>query len=103
MLSKVLSGANVGLTAVPVTIEVDVSNGGLPGFLIVGLADTAIQEAKERVRAAVRNSSLSFPPKRITVNLAPADLPKEGPVFDLGMAIAILFSSGQLAVNTDDT
>lgn len=96
MLSKVLSGANIGLKAVPVTVEVDVASQGLPSFTIVGLADRAIEEAKERVRAALRNSNIDFPPKRITVNLAPADLPKEGPIYDLAIAIGIMISSGQL-------
>src|SRR5260221_1819037 len=98
MLAKVLSGAHVGLTAVPVTVEVDISSAGLPGFIIVGLADTAIQEAKERVRAAIRNSNIDFPPKKITVNLAPADLPKEGPIFDLAIAVGIMLGTGQLEV-----
>lgn len=103
MLSKVLSGANVGLNAVPVTVEVDVASFGLPTFTIVGLADRAIEEAKERVRAALRNSNIDFPPKRITVNLAPADLPKEGPAFDLAIAVGIMISSGQLETLTDTT
>lgn len=96
MLAKVLSGANVGLNALPVTVEVDIASQGLPNFTIVGLADRAIEEAKERVRAALRNSEIDFPPKRITVNLAPADLPKEGPLYDLPIAVGIMIASGQL-------
>ena len=96
MLAKVLSGANVGLIAVPVTVEVDIASYGLPAFHIVGLADRAIEEAKERVRSAIRNTGADIPPKRITINLAPADLPKEGPVFDLAIAIGILIGSGQM-------
>lgn len=103
MLAKVLSGANVGFDALPVTVEVDIASLGLPSFTIVGLADRAIEEAKERVRSAIRNSQAHFPPKRITVNLAPADLPKEGPVFDLPLAIGILIGSGQLENNLSDT
>lgn len=103
MLAKVLSGANVGIDALPVTVEVDIAAQGLPAFTIVGLADRAVEEAKERVRSALRNSGADFPPKRITVNLAPADLPKEGPVFDLSIAVGLLLSSGQLMVDTKDS
>lgn len=102
MLAKVLSGANVGLNALPITVEVDIANQGLPSFTIVGLADRAIEEAKERVRAALRNSGIDFPPKKITVNLAPADLPKEGPLFDLPIAIGILIASGQIEPLVED-
>ncbi len=103
MLAKVLSGANVGLQALPVTVEVDIAAQGLPSFTIVGLADRAIEEAKERVRSAIRNSKAEFPAKRITVNLAPADLPKEGPLFDLPIAIGLLIASGQIAPSLDGT
>ncbi|OGY29334.1 MAG: magnesium chelatase [Candidatus Woykebacteria bacterium RIFCSPHIGHO2_12_FULL_45_10] len=96
MLSKIYSGAIVGLGAVPITVEVDIATQGLPSFTIVGLPDKAIDESKERVRAALKNSGADFPAKRITVNLAPADLPKEGPSYDLPIAIGILLSSGQL-------
>ena len=78
MLAKVNSCAIVGLEGARVEVEVDISP-GLPSFTIVGLPDTAVQEARERVRAAIRNSGCTFPTKRITVNLAPADLRKEGP------------------------
>ncbi len=103
MLAKVVSGANVGLDCVPVTVEVDIASQGLPSFTIVGLADRAVEEAKERVRAALRNCGANFPPKRITVNLAPADLPKEGPAFDLPIALGVLVASGQLESKLDET
>ncbi|MEK7616687.1 MAG: YifB family Mg chelatase-like AAA ATPase [Patescibacteria group bacterium] len=93
MLSKVFSGANIGLDSVVVTAEVDVAAKGLPSFTIVGLADRAVEESKERVRAAIRNSKEDFPSKKITVNLAPADLPKEGPSFDLPIALGLLLSA----------
>ena len=80
MLARVLSCAVVGLDSALVEVEVDLSQ-GLPAFTIVGLPDTAVNEVKERVRAAVRNSGLQFPMRRITVNLAPADLRKEGPPY----------------------
>lgn len=96
MLAKVNSAAVVGLDAVHVDVEVDIASQGLPAFTIVGLPDKAVEEAKERVRSAIKNSGAEFPAKRITVNLAPADLPKEGPWFDLPIAIGILLASGQL-------
>lgn len=96
MLAKVLSAAIVGLNAVPVEVEVDIASQGLPNFFIVGLPDKAVDEAKERVRSALRNSGADFPARRITVNLAPADLPKEGPSYDLPIALGILIASGQL-------
>jgi magnesium chelatase family protein len=92
----------VGLEGAIVEVEVDIA-AGLPAFNIVGLPDTAVQEARERVRAAVRNSGLTFPQKRITVNLAPADLRKEGPTYDLPIAVGILISSEQLAAEVSDT
>jgi len=97
MLAKVTSGATVGLEAKLVTVEVDIASSGLPSFTIVGLPDKAVEESKERVRAAIKNSGAEFPTKRITVNLAPADLPKEGPSYDLPIALGILAASGQLA------
>ncbi|MFZ2025329.1 MAG: YifB family Mg chelatase-like AAA ATPase [Microgenomates group bacterium] len=96
MLAKVYSGAITGLTATPVVIEVDIASQGLPSFTIVGLPDKAIEESKERVRAAIRNSGAEFPVKRITVNLAPADLPKNGPAYDIPIALGILLASGQV-------
>jgi magnesium chelatase family protein len=100
MLAKVSSCAVVGLDGEVVEVEVDISQ-GLPAFAIVGLPDTAVQEAKERVRAAVRNSGHNFPLKRITVNLAPADLRKEGPAYDLPIAVGILMASGQVPASGD--
>ena len=95
MLAKVNSCAIVGLEGAKVEVEVDISP-GLPSFTIVGLPDKAVQEARERVRSAIRNSGCSFPTKRITVNLAPADLRKEGPAYDLPIAVGILISSEQV-------
>lgn len=85
----------LGIDAVPVEVEVDVS-AGLPGFSIVGLPDTAVQEARERVRVAITNSGYKFPTKKVIVNLAPANLRKEGPAFDLPIALAILAVSDLL-------
>ncbi len=96
MFAKIFSGAVVGLDAVPVYVEVDIASQGLPSFSIVGLPDKAVEESKERVRAAIKNSGAEFPAKRITVNLAPADLPKAGPSYDLPIALGILIASGQL-------
>jgi magnesium chelatase family protein len=95
MLAKVMSCAVVGLEGAIVEVEADISP-GLPSFTIVGLPDTAVQEARERVRAAIRNSGCIFPNRRITVNLAPADLKKAGPAYDLPIAIGILLSSEQV-------
>jgi len=96
MLAKVFSAAVVGLDGVKVEVEVDIQNQGLPSFTIVGLPDKAVEEAKERVRSAIKNTGCDFPQKRITVNLAPADLPKEGAAYDLPIAIGILIASGQV-------
>ncbi len=99
MLAKVKTAAVVGLEGQMVDVEVDISN-GLPSMTIVGLADAAVQEARERVRAAIRNSGFAFPMKRIVVNLAPADLRKAGPAYDLPIAIGILLSSEQVSADT---
>jgi magnesium chelatase family protein len=85
MLAKARSCAVIGLEGAIVEVETDISP-GLHSFTIVGLPDTAVQESRERVRAAIRNSGYEFPMKRITVNLAPADLKKEGPAYDLPIA-----------------
>ena len=98
MLAKVISCAVVGLEGAIVEVEVDISP-GLPSFTIVGLPDTAVQEARERVRAAIRNSGFAFPMKRIVVNLAPANLKKAGPAYDLPIAAGILLSSEQLSAD----
>lgn len=97
MLSKILSGANIGLDSVLVSVEVDVSTSGLPSLTIVGLADRAVEESKERVRSAIRNAGAEFPNHKITINLAPADLPKEGPAYDLPIALGLLVASGQIS------
>ena len=89
MLAKVLSGAILGIDAYIVEVEVDIAQ-GLPVFATVGLPDGAVKESKERVKSAIKNSGYDFPPKRITVNLAPADVKKEGAGFDLPMAVGIL-------------
>lgn len=94
-LACVFSRARLGLLSPLVTVEVHISN-GLPAFGIVGLAETTVRESKDRVRSAIINCGFEFPAKKITVNLAPADLPKEGGRFDLPIAIGILVASGQL-------
>lgn len=101
MLAKITSGAVVGLEAVRVTVEVDIASSGLPSFTIVGLPDKAVEESRERVRAAIKNSGAEFPAKRITVNLAPADLPKIGPAYDLPIAVGILVASEQLILSKE--
>jgi len=95
VLANTQTCAVIGLDGFVVQVEVDISP-GLPAFNIVGLPDAAVQEAKERVRAALRNSNCEFPLRRITVNLAPADLKKEGPSYDLPIAVCMLLSSGQI-------
>jgi magnesium chelatase family protein len=99
MLAKIQSCAVIGLEGAIVEVEVDLSN-GLAAFTIVGLPDAAVNESRERVRSAIKNSGCLFPFKRITVNLAPADLRKEGPSYDLPLAIGILLASGQ--INPDE-
>jgi len=94
-IAKVKSCAVFGLDAHPVEVEVDIGR-GLPSFSIVGLPDKAIDESKDRVRSAIKNSGLVFPDKRLTVNLAPADIKKEGPTYDLPIAVSILLAGGQI-------
>ncbi len=103
MLAKVFSGATVGLDCVPIEVEIDIASSGVPCFTIVGLPDKAVEEAKERVRSALKNSGADFPAKRITVNLAPADLPKEGPAYDLPIALGLLIASEQLKADVSDS
>ncbi len=98
MLSKVTGFVLDGLSGYPVTVEVD-TNAGLPVFEMVGLPDAAVKESKERVRSAIKNSGKVFPNHRITVNLAPADIRKEGVGLDLPIAVGIVVASGQVAVN----
>jgi magnesium chelatase family protein len=95
MLAKATTYAIEGVTARRVTVEIDIRS-GLPAFSVVGLPDAAVREARERVRAALLNDGFEFPQRRITANLAPADLHKAGPSFDLAIAFAILAASGQL-------
>ena len=95
MLARCASAALRGVEALPVTVEVDIGP-GLPGLQMVGLGDAAVQESRERVRAALRNSGLRPPLTRVVVSLAPADLRKEGPAFDLPIALGLLAASGQL-------
>ncbi|MFM2105778.1 MAG: hypothetical protein RL338_810 [Chloroflexota bacterium] len=95
MLASLLSAVLIGLTGRAIRVEVDVAP-GLPGTTIVGLADTALLESRERVRGAIRNTGLAYPPRRITVNLAPADLRKGGSSLDLAIAVGILVASEQL-------
>src|SRR3989338_10027442 len=90
MLVKVKSVANVGLEVVEVDVEVNVASRGLPGFDIVGLPDKAVAESRERVKTAIQSSRLEFPNRKITVNLAPADIPKEGVSYDLPIAAGII-------------
>jgi magnesium chelatase family protein len=82
MLARVWSASIVGIDALKVGVEIDVS-GGLPGIVVVGLPDTAVQESRERVKAALKNAGYAFPLRKIVINLTPADLRKEGPSFDL--------------------
>jgi magnesium chelatase family protein len=95
VLATLLSATLIGLDGRVIQVEVDVA-GGLPGFTIVGLADTALQEARERVRGAIRNAGFTFPPRRITVNLAPAEQRKAGASLDLAIALGILLGSEQV-------
>src|SRR5919109_400311 len=95
MLAAVRSAAVLGIEAYDVTVEVDAAN-GLPQWTIVGLPAGAVKESRERVSAALVNSGFTVPPRRITVNLAPADVRKDGTAFDLPIAIGILIATGQL-------
>ena len=100
MIAKVQSYALQGLEGVPVTVETDISR-GIPSYEIVGLPDAAVKESKERVRSALKNSALDFPTHRITVNLAPAYVRKEGSSFDLPVAVSLLKANGKLQADTD--
>jgi magnesium chelatase family protein len=102
MLAKVRSCAVVGLEGVIVEVEVDVSS-GLPKFIVVGLPDAAVSEARERVTAAVRNSGFTFPMRKVVASLAPANLRKAGPAYDLPIAVALLACTGQIPEQADDT
>ena len=102
MIAKINAFTLMGLNGIPIEVEVDVNN-GLPAFDVVGLADTAVKEAKERVRSAIKNSGRQMPVKHLTVNLAPADVKKEGSSLDLAIAIGVLVSSGQIEADVGDT
>lgn len=97
-LSVIYTRAALGVTAPLITVEVHIS-AGLPGLTIVGLPETTVKEARDRVRSAIINSGYTFPAKKITINLAPADLPKEGGRYDLPIAIALLAASEQLTAS----
>ncbi|MGL5677274.1 MAG: YifB family Mg chelatase-like AAA ATPase [Cellulosilyticaceae bacterium] len=101
MFCKLISYTLTGIKPLPVNVEVDISD-GLPSFEIVGLPDSAVKESKERVKSALRNSGFAFPIRRITVNLAPADIRKEGSLYDLPIALGILCASGILALEALD-
>jgi magnesium chelatase family protein len=96
MLACITTAAVLGLEGRLVEVQVDIAHQGLPNFFLVGLPTGAVKEARERVRTAIKNSGLSFPLRRITVNLAPAELPKQGPSYDVPLALAILVASGQV-------
>lgn len=96
MIAKIVSCAVLGIDGFPVEVEVDISGIGLPNFDLIGLPDPSVREARERVRSAIRNSGFEFPLSRITVNLAPADLKKEGPAFDLAIAVGLLLATKQI-------
>ncbi len=100
VLARLSAAAVFGIEAVPVSVEVDVSP-GLPGMTMVGLPDTTVRESRDRVRTAIRNSGFPFPPERVTVSLAPADLRKVGAAFDLPIALGILAASGVLPHRED--
>lgn len=102
MLSKIFSASILGIEAKPVIVEIDISQ-GLPGLNIVGLADTTVKEARERIKAAIINSDLGFPRGKITINLAPANIKKKGSHFDLAMAIGILSASNKIETLGIDT
>src|SRR5450755_4410415 len=93
MLARVASAAVIGIEAAPIDVEVDVSV-GLPGCHIVGLADAGVREGRVRIRGALENSGFKLPPRKITVNLAPADLRKDGAAFDVPIAVGMLSAAG---------
>ena len=99
MLAKILSGALLGINAYPVEVEVDIAQ-GLPQFSTVGLPEGAVKESKDRVKSAIKNSGYEFPTRRITINLAPADIKKEGAAFDLPMAVGLLTATGVIPAET---
>jgi magnesium chelatase family protein len=102
MLSKILSASIIGIDAYPVEVEVDITSRGLPHFSMVGLPDAAVKESRDRVKAALKNIGFNFPLKQITVNLAPADLKKEGSAFDLPIAVGVICAEGMLDPDSID-
>jgi len=103
MLARVICAATLGLEVRKIEVEIDAVSRGFPTFKVVGLPDKAVEEAKERIRAAIKNSGVNFPDHKIIINLAPADLPKTGPSFDLPMALGILIASGQIQADLNKT
>ncbi len=101
MLARIWSASLIGIDAIKVGVEVDLA-GGLPGVVIVGLPDTAVQESRERVRAALKNAGFAFPMRKVVINLTPADVRKEGPIYDLPIAVGILAASEAVAHNCLD-
>lgn len=97
--AKVLSGAVIGIQPITINIEVHIDNKALPRFTIVGLASREVEESKERVRSAIKNSNYKFPTGRITVNLSPADITKKGSLYDLPIAIGILIATDHVKYN----
>ena len=102
MFAKLSSMGIFGMDAYPVSVEADLAQ-GLPSFDVVGLPDASVKESRERVRAAMKNCGLDFPVSRITINLAPADVRKEGPIYDLPFLLALLLASGQLDASPEDS
>lgn len=103
MITKVCSTGLFGMTAYTIEVEADLSGGGLPRFDIVGLPDTAIKESRDRVSSAMRNCGYDFPIGKITINLAPADIKKAGPIYDVAMMIALMIATGQLNRNVSNS
>ena len=102
MVVKILSAATIGLDVFKIEVEVDIAN-SLPQVVIIGLGDAAIAEAKERLKLAIKNSSFDFPQTKVIINLAPADLKKEGAAYDLAMAVGILTKEGIIREEPKDT
>lgn len=102
MLAKAYSVGLLGIDGFSVCVEADIT-GGLPGFEIVGLPDAAVKESKERIRSGIKNSGYVFPSKKLIINLAPANVRKEGPGYDLPIAVSIMAASGQIAMPAEDT
>ena len=98
MLARISSFGLCGLEAYPVAIETDISP-GLPTITVVGLPDNAVKESRERIRAAIKNSGFEFPAQRITINLAPADTKKQGPCYDLAIALGVLAAQGLIPLD----